>query len=106
MKMPLIIGYVRRFGLIRGFEFYRVARTCDQDPHLLASWATHFRSRASREFLHGRSHEGHVFQAFAEILTTTYDSLVLKKKKLRRPILSQRQQRLERHLNRIMNHKA
>lgn len=100
MQLPAIIAFIRRFGWKRGREFRRIARKCDHDPHLLESWATHYRAKASREFYHDNNADGRLFLAFAEMLQTTHDQLIAKRKP-RRPILSKRMQRIEKRLNHL-----
>lgn len=100
MKLPPIFGFIRRFGFWRGIEFRRVAKKCDRDPHLLISWATHYQSRASGEFRHNNAQDARAFLAFAEMLRTTHDRLVLNRK-VRRPILTRQQRRLERALKKF-----
>lgn len=101
MTLPPIVGFIRRFGFARGFEFYRVARKCDRDTHLLRSWEIHYRAVASRELRHDNESEAKVYLAFAEMLQTTHDKIVLNRKP-RRPILTNRQLRIERHIKRRM----
>lgn len=96
-----IITFIIRFGLWRGLEFSRVAAKCDRDPHLLRSWETHYRAIASRNFRHDNNADDRVYLAFAEMLQTTHDKLLRKRKAVRRPIVSQQQRKIERRLRQL-----
>lgn len=93
--MRATIAFIRRFGFRRGLEFRKVARLCDRDPHLLRSWEAWYHGRASREYYHGNNEEARVLNAFAEMLHTTHDKIVAKRKSCQ-PILEKQRSRLQR----------
>lgn len=97
--MNAVIGYIRRFGFWRGLRFYRVAQECERNPTRLRSCANHFRAVASDRFYHDDTEAGKAFLAFAEILHTTHDKLVLNRN-ARRPILVNRMRNIERRVRR------
>lgn len=95
-----VFRFIARFGLIRGLEFRRVAAKCDRDPHLLREWETYYRAKASREFRHDNKADGRVFLAFAEMLSTTRERVIRKRKAVRRPLLTQQNRRIDRAVRR------
>lgn len=95
-----VFRFIARFGFYRGLEFRRVAAKCDRDPHLLREWETYYRAIASREFRHDNKADGRVFLAFAEMLQTTRETLI-RKRKARRAVLSQQNRKIERRLNQL-----
>lgn len=92
-----VFRFIARFGLLRGLEFRRVAAKCDRDPHRLREWETHYRAKASSAFRHDNNADGRVFLAFAEMLQTTHDKLI-RKRKARRAVVSQQNRKIERRL--------
>jgi hypothetical protein len=102
--MRALLGYIRRFGFRRGVEFRRVAAKCGRDQHLLSTWSTHYRAKASREFAHDNPVDGHAYMAFAELLSATHSTLVLKRKP-RQPILDRQHRRIERVIKRKLAQK-
>lgn len=101
-----VVQFILRFGLYRGLEFRRVARLCDRDPHKLREWETHYRAIASREFRHDNKEDGRVHLAFAEMLATTHDTLIRKRKAVRRPLVSKQQRKIERRLRQLHTRRA
>lgn len=99
------IAFIRRFGLRRGWEFRKVARLCDHDPKLLKSWEAYYRWQASRQYYHSNNEEARVFNAFAEMLQTTHDKLVAKRKSCQ-PMLQKQHQRVERAIQRRIQSRA
>jgi hypothetical protein len=105
LGLPTVFSFIARFGFYRGLEFRRVAAKCDRDPRLLRSWETHYRARASREFRHDNRPDGRVFLAFAEMLATTHDTLI-RKRKARRAIATQQNRKIERRLKELARERA
>jgi hypothetical protein len=95
-----LFTFLARFGLKRGFKFYLVARKCDRDPHLLRSWETHYRALASRELRENDKQNAHAHLAFAEMLSTAHDQIVLHRKP-RRPLVTRRNQRINKRLREL-----
>lgn len=95
-----MLGYIKRFGFWRGIYFWRIARLCERDTHLLKSWSTHFRQKASAALRNDDLEKADAYSEWAETLQTTHEQL--KGKKPKRAVLTKRTRKVEKRMRKAL----